>query len=128
MTLPQSITLTDQEIEWADRIAKIRNDEAQGRNYKPKHGLKPGNELKTHRDGARGELALSKFLGVKWDATVNTFKRGGDVGKFQVRTTKDHDRRLIIRHDDRDEDIFWLVTGESPHFIIQGWIECHRAR
>jgi hypothetical protein len=75
-----------------------------------------------HIEGACGEAAVAKALNVFWSGTVNTFKRGGDIGsKIQVRTRSKSYYELIVRQDDRDDDIFILVTGKAPSFDVVGW-------
>jgi hypothetical protein len=72
-------------------------------------------------EGAAGEIALAKWRGEYWEAHIDNFD-GGDVGKDQVRTTKHPGGHLILREKDRGDDIFYLLTGESPRFVIRGWI------
>lgn len=67
-------------------------------------------------------MAFAKFVNKYWNGSVNTFKNGGDVGRFQVRTRSDHSYDLIIRPDDRDSDYFILVTGQAPVFRVRGFI------
>lgn len=73
-------------------------------------------------EGACGELAVAKALGVYWNGSIDTYKLGGDVGELQVRTRSRANYDLIIRDRDRDEDIFILVVGTAPRFRIVGRI------
>ena len=75
-----------------------------------------------HIEGACGECATAKALGIYWDGSVNTFKDGGDVGPYQVRTRSDPNYGLNIRADDKDDRIFILCIGRSPNFTIHGWM------
>jgi hypothetical protein len=75
-----------------------------------------------HIEGAAGEMAAAKALGLYWDAPVGTYKHGGDIGALQVRTRSRHSYELIVRDGDRSEDIFVLVTGRAPRFRVHGWI------
>jgi len=74
-----------------------------------------------HIEGACGEMAVAKHLGIYWDGSVNTFHQC-DLPGLQVRTRSRHDYDLIVRPSDRDDDIFVLVTGKCPHYTIHGWI------
>jgi hypothetical protein len=74
-----------------------------------------------HILGALGECAFAKATNRYWNGSVNTFKRGGDVGRIQVRTRARHDHDLIVRPQDKSEDVFVLVTGGPSSFEIQGW-------
>lgn len=89
-----------------------------------KHGFKAGarTEVDVHLQGAGGELAVSLVTGILWQGSVDTFKKGGDVGPLQVRTRTRAEWDLIIRSDDRDEDVFVLVTGSRSEFVVVGWI------
>jgi len=75
-----------------------------------------------HIEGAAGEVAVAKATGRYWQASVNSFKTGGDVGKLQVRARSDHNYELLVRDDDPDEPPFVLVTGKAPHFWVRGWM------
>jgi hypothetical protein len=74
--------------------------------------------------GALGELALSKYLGIPYVPTVNTYKQP-DVAGYQVRTTTRPDGCLIIRKKDRVEDVYVLVVAkecsEGYDCDIIGW-------
>lgn len=81
-----------------------------------------------HIEGAGGEIALAKALGMYWSGSVNTFKVGGDVGELQVRTRSQHYYDLILRPDDRDDDLFALVTGLMPNYLVRGWTYARDAK
>lgn len=81
-----------------------------------------------HIEGACGELAAAKALNIYWDGSVNTFKKGADVGPYQIRTRSKHSYDLLVRNDDRDEDIFILVTGRAPEFVVHGWLSGRDAK
>lgn len=80
-----------------------------------------------HIEGAAGELAFAKYAGLYWSASVNTF-RLPDVGAIQVRARSQHWHDLIIRERDIDDDLFVLLTGASPRFVIRGWIVARDAK
>lgn len=72
-------------------------------------------------EGAIGERALAKALGIYW-AGRGQF-RGSDVGRYEVRTTRHATGRLILHPADADEAIFWLVTGADGTYQVRGWIK-----
>jgi hypothetical protein len=75
--------------------------------------------------GACAELAVARWLGVRWDPQVNTFGRTADVaGSIEVRSTEHHDGHLILRHRDRVHADRWyvLVTGTPPVLFIRSFI------
>lgn len=73
-------------------------------------------------EAAAAEYAAAKGLGLLWDGSYNTFKQA-DIGKkIQVRHTKESGNCLIIRPDDKKDEIFVLVIGSIPNFYIMGGI------
>lgn len=86
-----------------------------------RHGYK-GAGWSEHIEGACGEAAVAKVLNRFWNGSVDTFATGGDVGDIQVRTRSSHDYELLVRPDDRDSDVFILVTGRAPTFRVIGYI------
>jgi hypothetical protein len=81
-----------------------------------------------HIEGALGEMAVAKALGLYWSASVNTFKTEADVGIYEVRTRSRDWYDLLIRSDDSDDKIFILVTGSSPDFCLRGWFRAGDAK
>jgi hypothetical protein len=73
-------------------------------------------------EAACAEMAYAKSRDVYWDGSVNTFK-APDVGDVQIRHSIRPDAHLIIRPKDNADEIYCLVTGQSPHFTIHGWIK-----
>jgi hypothetical protein len=70
------------------------------------------------------EMVVARYLGVKdFEPTINTFKNQADVcNSIEVKHTSWKDGHLIVKPSDRDSDIAVLVVGESPNYIIIGWI------
>jgi hypothetical protein len=75
-------------------------------------------------NGAIGEAAVAKALGIWFEPTINTFDRVPDVGPYQVRCMKD----FIIRPRDKPEQIYIWVTNHCPFYDVMGWIYGHEAR
>ena len=93
--------------------------------------------------GACGEVAVSAYLRVPLDCTIDKFMLGDDQGGVQVRTAERHCYNLIVRPRDFEGhsivDVFVLVTAEiapmlkarwadpgclfiiDPAVVIQGW-------
>lgn len=74
-----------------------------------------------HIEGACGEIAVAKALGVYWSAHVNNFS-GDDLPGIQIRTRRRQDWDLIVRPQDDDNARWVLVTGECPIYVVRGWI------
>jgi hypothetical protein len=116
------VVLTSGEILAAATIGMYRNAAAMKRGLSDKHGLEDTWGWSYHIEGACGEAAFAKVMGMYWSAPINTFKRGGDVGAIEVRTRSRHDYELIVREDDSDRATFVLLTGACPRYRVHGWI------
>lgn len=114
------VTLNWYEAAMASDIGRMRQLSSVKSGLGDAHGFDGGGWTE-HIEGACGELALAKHLGVYWDGSVNTFHRD-DLPGIQVRTRSRHDYDLIVRDADSDDDIFVLITGRCPTYTIRGWI------
>ncbi len=123
------VVLTPEESTYACSIGELRHQEAIRQGRPDQHGAVGSSYdagLKMHQDGAAGELAAAKALGRPWAATVNTYKRGGDLGEnVQVRLRRKLYYDLIVRKGDRPDDYYILVLRELPatKFWVVGWIQ-----
>jgi hypothetical protein len=75
----------------------------------------------SHMEGAMGECAVAKALGLYWQAGVNEFQLP-DVGRFQVRTTSNNSLGLRLKPKDRDNDFYISVSGSMPRYRLRGFI------
>lgn len=121
------VRLTRYEVQLGAQIGVARRIEAIALDLKDRNGFS-GDSWGANIEGALGEMAVAKGLGRYFDATVNTFKSGGDIGPYQVRTRPHEAFELIVREDDREGDVFILVTGSAPFYDIKGWILGRDAR
>ncbi len=98
----------------------------------PDHHKRPHNPARMWKndiEGAVAELAFCQFLGVEWNAGINTFKQP-DVLDYQVRSTTIPGYSLVVRQKDSDYDKYVLVIGYSmymwdfhpPTYYIVGWV------
>ena len=85
--------------------------------------------------GACGEMAAAKACGVYWDASVGRLHHcpGGDLSPgWHVRTARRAPGRLMIRDDDRDDDVYIAVLALDPwsptRFSVLGWMTAREAR
>lgn len=122
-----AVALTQHEMMVGSMIGCVRHIEAISAGKKPTHGsMKSAWQI--HIEGALGEAAVAKYLGMYWGATVNTYK-AADLGEnLQVRTRSGHGYELIVRHGDSSDDIFVLATGDAPNYIVRGWITGKEAK
>lgn len=115
------ITLTIGEMHLAAQNGCLRQIESMAKGLQDKHGFEgPGWNI--HIEGAAGEIAVAKALGIYWGGSVNSFRTENDVGKFEVRTASKNGYKLIVREQDKDSNIYILVTGSAPHFEVVGWM------
>ena len=80
-----------------------------------------------HIEGAMGEFAVAKFLGLYPGAITN--RNATDVGKYyEVRTRSLKYQELFIWKDEKDEKedkYFILVQGSYGKYTICGWISAY---
>ncbi len=115
------IILSIGELHLAAQIGSLRQIESVSKGLKDKHGF-TGSGWDVHIEGAAGEIAAARALGMYWGGTVNTFKSIGDVGKLEIRTASGSNSSLIVREGDSDNAVFVLVTGTSPVYNVAGWM------
>lgn len=84
--------------------------------------LEPLEAWINHIEGACAELAVAVWLRIPWAATVDTFRSGYDVGKYQVRWVTKRGYRLILSDKDDPGHVFILVEGRAPDYDIVGWL------
>lgn len=119
----ERVLLTWKEVYRAAQIGLKRNIQSMMRGLE--HVPPLLNDLEAwinHIEGACAELAVSKWLRISWEATVNTFRSGYDVGKYQVRWVTKRGYRLILSDKDDPGHVFILVEGRAPEYDLVGWI------
>lgn len=116
---PVKVTLTVAEARMAAAVGVERRIQSVLAGDKQRHGATDTWTLNI--DGALGELAAAKALGIFWPASVNTYHTTGDLGPgLEVRTAGKPDYGLVIRDAD-PEGKYILVTGEMPVYLVHGW-------
>lgn len=129
MTTGIKIDLTLPEFLNAAITAAMRQHESVSSGRKDNHGLsKDKGGINLHFEGASGEIAAAKALGVYFSSHVGSFK-DADLGEItQVRTRSEHHWELIVRKNDNPDHVFVLVTGTSPSFYVRGWMKGQEAK
>jgi hypothetical protein len=82
----------------------------------------------TDIDGALGEMAVAKHLGVYWEPSVNTFKAADLCGFIQIKSTNHSSGHLIVRDNDARHHLYVLVITAIPHCRLIGSIWGEDAR
>lgn len=125
---PLIVTLRPFEIEMAATVGVQRHVRALALGKRPSDGVPVDRLWQIHVEGALGELAFAKATGRYWGGSVGTYRRGGDVGQIQVRTTTADRGHLLLyttAGKDHPSDAFVLVTaGNIPVRNISGTSEC----
>lgn len=92
------------------------------------HGEAGATDLVRHMNGALGELALAKALGVYWGGSSADFGKDGDVARFEVRTTSHERGSLIAYPNDPPGRLLVLVVLGPTWARIAGYISAGNAR
>ena len=113
-------------LDWAEMILAaqagvLRQVENIKKGVKPAYGAGNEKDWQYGIEGAMGEFALAKYLGVFWHGKGKMW--GNDVGVYQVRTSSRLDGDLILHPKDDDEKTYWLVTGLNGNYWIRGYIK-----
>ena len=114
------VTLSWHEAAMASHVGWMRQLSAVKAGKSDCHGY-DGEGWSEHIEGACGEMAVAKMLGIFWDGSVNTWK-ANDLPGLQIRTRSRHDFDLIVRPHDDDQACWVLVTGRCPEYRVHGWI------
>lgn len=120
MTKEYQVELSNAEIYIGATVGVMRNLRARGNGYRDAYGASPRMSWQINIEGALGEMAVAKLLGLYWNRDGRL--GGDDVGNLQVRTRSSHAYDLIVHPKDEDEAPFILVTGTGGDYKIRGWI------
>jgi hypothetical protein len=71
-------------------------------------------------EGACGEFAVAKYLGIFWNGTIGSIE-DCDVGHYEVRTSKVKSAHLCLRPTDKPEARYVLAVGLAPTYRLCGW-------
>ncbi len=114
------ISLDLPELEWAAKYGIMRHIEALKENKPNMNVTRRSDDWRAHIEGCCGELAFSKFLGIPWPATVNTYQKKRDVAGYEVKTRSASYYELPIPQHANPDHPYVLVRGVSPHMEIIG--------
>jgi hypothetical protein len=120
------VTLTWYEAAMASEIGRLRQLASVKAGRQDQHGF-TGDGWSEHIEGACGECAVAKVLGIYWNGSIDAFK-DDDLPGLQVRTRSLHDWDLLVRPQDSDSAIWVHVTGRCPDYRIHGWLHGYEAK
>lgn len=73
-----------------------------------------------HIEGAMTECVMAKYLDKYWKGKGEP--GAGDIGNIEVRSATEHHYRLILHPKDKDDSIYWFLTGQYGAYRLHGWI------
>lgn len=117
------------EVRLASIIGCRRNLSSLEKKQKHLAGMANWDGWSAHIEGACAELAVSKIMGITWDCHVDEYKRKqGDVGGWEVRSSKPQFAKLRINPNDDDDKQYLLVIGTAPTYRVAGWVYGYEAK
>jgi len=125
--MSDEVTLEWFEYSMASEVGRLRQLSAIRQGLLDQHGF-AGLGWSEHIEGACGEMAVAKILGIYWNGSVDTFKAPDLLTDVHVRTRSRHDYDLIVRPNDPDEANYVLVTGKCPEYLIHGFLRGSEAK
>jgi hypothetical protein len=122
------VELTKSEVFTAAMVGLQRQCSSLFKKSKNRFEIEKEKEWGIHIIGAMGEAAAARGLGMYWPMSVDTYKDPDILPNIQVRTRTKDDGDLIVRDDDDDNEIFVLVTGTGPKFMLRGYVTGKEAK
>lgn len=122
-----AVKLTYAEVQAAALTGVQRHVESLKAGHQNRYAANKDNAWQLDIQGALGEMAVAKALGIFWSHSVNAFK-APDVGTLHVRSSTNADAPLIVRPGDDQAAAFVLVTGSDNVWTVHGWIRASAAR
>lgn len=123
--MPILIELTPAEIQMAALVGTQRTVQCIQNGSKHRYGAKDTNAWQMSIEGAMGECALAKHLGIFWSKGL---PGATDVGPHDVRQTPLAHGKLIVHPTDDDNRRFYLVTGLLGKYLIHGYMYGRQAK
>ena len=120
------VQLNEHEWDYGLHLGCVQQKESVKRNLrKDAHGLEEDADcLGLNTEGLLAEIAACKGLGIYYEPRINNHKKKADVGKnYEIRSTPNHNYKLIIRPDDNPQRYYILITGEAPNYRLHGYIK-----
>lgn len=119
------VHLTQADVAWATKVGRARWDMVQRQGRKAKFA---GAKLEDHVDGAAGELAFCRAVGLVWPASNGWFTSAPDVWPdWEVRTLR-RMRGVKVVDSDPDHRLVVWVRGQVPKFEVMGFIRAGGAK
>ena len=122
------IRLSDEEYQWAKRVGIRRRYEGGDRDNWPHESLSKA--IQNEILGAAGELAVAVLFSVEWEASVNRFRKDGDVCGLEVRTSRWVTRSWGLKVKPWEAErkpemgVVWVVADpdDANLYFVTGWV------
>jgi len=86
-----------------------------------KYGMRDEDSWNYSIEGTCAEAALAKFRGIYWMEHGDPTRT--DVGHIhEVRTTVYRTGFMTMHPKDKDDKIYWLLTGFKGDYMVRGWL------
>ena len=121
------ISLTPYEMMTAAQVGVMRQVQNLKNGRQDAYGATTFKGWQMHIEGAMGECAVAKALGLYWNGSIGNLS-AADVGCIEVRTRSRHSYDLILHDRDNDDAFFILVTGANGRYKLRGYIRGHRGK
>ena len=114
--------LSQTELMVAAYVGSGRNVQCLTRGYTPGAGVGPENSWTLNIEGAAGEMATAKALGIYYEPIIGNLQ-ADDVGPYQVRAncSRKYDD-TCLRQRDKPNRVYISVLSFCPDFELIGWI------
>lgn len=120
------VLMTRWQMEWGEETGSARLRQNKERGYKDRFGT---DSLKSHIEGAQGELACALALNRPWPAHVGNWDREPDIyPDLEVKTANSNRKSgvsLMVKQVQIDKKRACVLVehrGNSNLFIVHGWI------
>ncbi len=120
------VRLTSAQMLIAAQVGVQRQVQNLSRNNQDVYGASKLAGWQMHIEGAMGEFALAKHLGIFWDGKGEWRMR--DVGDFDVRTRSKDYYDLIVHDGDEDDRFIYLLTGVNGRYKVHGGMYAREAK
>lgn len=127
--MPVRHALSKEDQQLAFEVGQNRYNYHSARNTPHRWNRPPIRDLNLEVEAIGAEIATARVLGLDWQDKSIEEDRDGDIqGGIQVRFTNYPTGRLLLHDSDNDDHVFFLVTGNYPNYVVQGWVPCDEGK
>ena len=120
------VTLNESEVKLVERITKDRSSFDKKKGFKDHRRAKKQTARFIETNGFGGEIAFCKLFNIFPDLVTDHVSDYDailhDGTKVEIKTTEYGHGKLIARHVKSSADIYVLVTGTMPDYIVVGFV------